>query len=605
MPRLRIAALRHAALHIAAKPALPVRFAAAELQRYLQLMTDVHLPVVEDASLVGCETILLGAPDAQAATPAPLKPGSFRIIPDTARATLEASSPRTMLDAVYALLAQCGCRWSLFGADDETVPRLDAAVELAPIEPAAPFVARGYSTDIMTLHYTQPEHFKGRLDDDRAFIDWMGKSGANVFLFIRHPFDTQLTIPELLPEFAKRGIDVEYGGHVMPLILPRQLYRDHPEYFPQAADGTRTDHGNLCTSSDAALAVASANAVQYVRDYPEMSAVHIWGADLWHGGWCRCAACAPLSVQDQSLRVCNAVARGLERAGVARPVCYLAYHDTIEPDVTVSPDDHVMLEFAPRERCYGHALNDAGCKTNRRYAAALESYVERFNGRVRIFEYYGDAILFFGCTVPLTQVIDADLAYYRSLGIPGITMLQFGLFSQWAYPLNFLGFAAATAQSAAAHPVADAYCRRFGIDARAVAAVYAELEGIMRTVVTYGDIRRPPTAADRARDVLRRVESALPQLRVLADRLDAFPHDALHAQATLLRYTYATLDGVRHELQQTATGTPAQADTYYATALEIMNGIDRRFKGTWGAVDLPIIHSFYAAAPHVLLSPES
>jgi len=604
MPRFRIAALQRAVIHIAETAAAPVRFAAAELQRYLQLMTGARFPVVEDASCGACETILLGAPDAQAATPAPLNPGSFRVIPDTERVTLEAASPRAALDAVYALLAQCGCRWSLFGPHHERVPRLNASVELAPIEHVAPFVARGYCTDIMTFHYTQPEHFNGRLDDDRAFIDWMGKSGANVFLFIRHPFDTQLTIPELLPELLKRGIDVEYGGHVMPLLLPRELYRDHPEYFPQAPDGTRTDHGNLCTSSDAALAVASANAVQYVRDYPEMSAVHIWGADLWHGGWCRCAACAPFSVQDQSLRVCNAVARGLERAGVARPVCYLAYHDTIEPDVTVRPDDHVLLEFAPRERCYGHALNDTDCETNRRYAAALERYVECFNGRVRIFEYYGDAILFFGCAVPLTQVIAADLAYYRRLGIPGITMLQFGLFSQWAYPLNFLAFAAATAQPTAALPVADDYCRRFGIDARAAAAVYAELEGIMRTVVTYGDLRRPPTAVDRARDVLRRVESALPQLRALADRLEALTDDALHAQAALFRYTHVVLDGVRHELQHAATGTPAPADTHYATALEIMDGIDRRFKGVWGAVDLPIIHSFYATAVHALLSAD-
>src|SRR5437867_3409424 len=37
----------------------------------------------------------------------------------------------------------------------------------------------------------------------------MGKSGANTFFYIRHPFDTQLTIPALLPEFTKRGIDLD------------------------------------------------------------------------------------------------------------------------------------------------------------------------------------------------------------------------------------------------------------------------------------------------------------------------------------------------------------------------------------------------------------
>src|SRR4029077_11113627 len=108
---------------------------------------------------------------------------------------------------------------------------------------------RGYTTDIMTFHYTQAEHLHDRLGDDRSFIDWMGKSGANTFFFIRHPFDTQSTIAELRPDFERRGIGVEYGGHIIPLLLPRTLYRDHPDYFPAAPDGARIDHGNLCTSN--------------------------------------------------------------------------------------------------------------------------------------------------------------------------------------------------------------------------------------------------------------------------------------------------------------------------------------------------------------------
>jgi hypothetical protein len=604
MPGFRTAALRRAAIHIPKSSAPAVRFAAAELQHYLRRMTDVLVPVVEQAGFRDDHKLVLGAPDLQPATPSPLQSGSFRITPEAERVALEGGSARAVRDAVYALLVQCGCHWSLYGRRDETVPRLGASVDLMPVDGAPPFVACGYSTDIMTWHYTQPEYFNDRLDDDRDFIDWMGKSGANVFLFIRHPFDTQLTIPELLPELEKRGIGVEYGGHVMPLLLPRELYRAHPEYFPQARDGARTDNGNLCTSSADALAIASSNAVQYVHDYPEMSAVHIWGADLWHGGWCRCAACAPLSVQDQSLRVCNAVAHGLERAGVARPVCYLAYHDTIEPNLTLRPHHQVVAEFAPRERCYGHALDDPTCTTNRGYAAALERYVELFDGRIRIFEYYGDAILFFGCAVPLTQVIAADLAYFRRLGIPGITMLQFGLFSQWAYPLNFLAFAAAGAQPTAHISLADDYCRRFGVHARAVAAAFTELEAIMQALVTYGDIRRPPSASESAPAILTRVESALPRLRALADRIAALTDDALGAQAALIRYTQTVLEGVRQELQDARSGTPAQVEAHYAAALDLMHTIERRFKGLWGTVDLPIIHSFYAAAAHAVPSPE-
>ncbi len=291
MARFNAATLQGAAIDIPDRAAAPVKFAAEELQRYVRQTTGVRIPVMQDVSLRGRDTLVLGA---QAGTPAPPQPvrplrplksrGSFTIIPETTRVTLSAASPRALLDAVYALLKQFGCRWSLHGPHEETVPRVTGDVELRQVTHTPHFAVRGYCSDIMTWHYTQREYFNDRLDDDRAFIDWMGKSGANAFFYIRHPFDTQLTIPELLPEFQKRGIDVEYGGHVLPLLLPRELYHEHPEYFPQLPDGTRTDHGNLCSSNTAALATATANAVQYVCEYPEMSALHIWGADLWRGG---------------------------------------------------------------------------------------------------------------------------------------------------------------------------------------------------------------------------------------------------------------------------------------------------------------------------------
>ncbi len=595
MPELRTATLEHAVIHAPEPTTPPVTFAAEELQRYLHRLTGTRVPIVSDEALRNRAALVM----TQAGTLAPLQtpppdPGDFASIPEPGGITLTAGSPRALLDAVYAFLEQLGCRWSLHGPQDETVPRLTtSAIELRPITRSPRFRVRGYCSDIMTWHYTQPEHFHDRLVDDRAFIDWMGKSGANAFFYIRHPFDTQLTIPELLPEFQKRAIDVEYGGHVMPLLLPRDLYREHPEYFPQAPDGQRTDHGNLCTSNAAALAAAGASAVQYVRDYPEMSALHIWGADLWHGGWCRCSACAPISVQDQNLRVCNAVARGLAEAGVARPVCYLAYHDTIDPDVSLHPDPNVVAEFAPRERCYGHALNDPACHTNRRYAAALEGYVDRFDGRVRLFEYYGDAILFFGCTVPLAEVIAADLEYFQRLGIPDILMLQFGTFSRWAYPLNFETFATLAAGHASAAPAVEAYCARFGAHARTARALFAEVEAIMRPVVTYGDIRRPPRSPEDAARVLAQIEAAVPRLAAVVQRLEQLGDVALAAYGTLVRYTQTVLDGVRLVLRQTP-----DAEARYGEALRIIEGVERRFKGLWGTVDLPIIHSFYTAAAH-------
>jgi hypothetical protein len=591
MARFNTAALQRAAIHIDGSAAAPVRFAAEELRHYLRRMTGRELPIVNGSGLDVALVI-----DTQALRVPPKGAGAWTIAPEPERISLSAISPRALLSAAYALLEQLGCRWSLHGAEDEVVPRLGAApVDLAPVHGTPAFRARGYASDIMTWHYTEPEHFGSRLVADRAFIDWMGKSGATTFFYIRHPFDTQLTIPELQPELERRGIDVEYGGHVVPLLLPRGLYGAHPDYFPAAPDGRRTDHGNVCTSNAAALETVTASAVQYVQQHPEMAVLHIWGADLWKGGWCHCPSCRPVSVQDQSLRVCNAVAAGLAAAGLTRPVCYLAYHDTLDPELTLTPGAGVYVEFAPRERCYGHALDDAACTTNRRYAAALERYAERFDRRVRVFEYYGDAILFFGCAVPLIQVITADLDYYQRLGVDGITMLQFGTYSLWAYPLNFVTFAAAAAGRGHGTPEQRAaYCARFGDHASLAAAQFAEIEEIMRTVVTYGDIRRPPRAPETAAKVLLRLEAALPRLARIAERLTACEDRELAAQAALVRFTRAVLGAVVCEIRSRRDGEVAPAESRYAEALRIVAHVERRFKGLWGAVDLPIIHALFS-----------
>jgi hypothetical protein len=598
MSEIRAAALRGATVLSPAHSEAATRFAAEELHRYLRRLTGGNIgarfdPAVPPQSIrvVTHDDVPSGSLNAAAPLPGD---AAYRLSADAGVIRLDAASPRALLAAVYALLEQLGCRWSLHGPEEETIPALDAAtVSIIPVTHRPAFRLRGYCADIMTWHYTQPEQFQGRLEDDRRFIDWMGKSGGNTFFFIRHPFDTQLTIPELRPDFERRGIRLEYGGHVIPLLLPRELFATNPEYFPVTPAGERTDNGNLCSSSVAALQTAGSNALSYVRDYPELSALHIWGADLWKGGWCRCPQCAGIGPQDQSLRVCNAVAETLARSGLAQPACYLAYHDTIDADLSERPAVNVVCEFAPRERCYGHAINDSQCATNRRYARALEGYLAHFDGRVRIFEYYGDAILFFGCALPLTAVIAADMAYYRSLGIRDVLMLQFGRFSLWAYPLNFLAFAAACDGRNEVDTGAS-YCVRFGSEAALAQSVLRDLEQTLRHVVTYGDIRLKPRSAPEAARLQSQLAGVLPQLGALAQRLDGSRHPELRAQAALLRYTQSVLAGVEHEIR-----TGASADAIFADALRLIETVDRRIKGLWGEIDLPIIHNLYAAAQFV------
>ena len=137
MPTFDTAALRSATIHVANASDGPVAFAAVELQRYLQRMTGVQVPIACDAMP---NTLVLGA--AATTTEAARNPQTFVIDPEPSRLILQSGSPRALLSAVYALLERLGCRWSLHGPDEEIVPRLAGTVQLDRFDHTPRFAVR-------------------------------------------------------------------------------------------------------------------------------------------------------------------------------------------------------------------------------------------------------------------------------------------------------------------------------------------------------------------------------------------------------------------------------------------------------------------------------
>src|SRR5256712_9622043 len=199
-------------------------------------------------------------------------------------AVVSGASPRALLAGVYALLEAAGCRWSPHGASGEHVPGPGEALRpLRSLELRPAFARRAFAADLATWHYSVPERLAARLPSDVAFIDWMAKRGATGLLFIRHANDTQWVIPELVGELGRRGLDIEGGGHALVELLPRSLFAAHPEYFPLAPDGRRSDLVNVCTASAAALAGVRERAVAARAALPGATDFHLWGLDLAGG----------------------------------------------------------------------------------------------------------------------------------------------------------------------------------------------------------------------------------------------------------------------------------------------------------------------------------
>ncbi len=519
---------------------------------------------------------------------------------------LRAGSERGLLHAATDLLERLGAAFPLGCAPRFPHLEPEAMLALAPyrVEPA--FRRRAFVSDIMTWNYAFADRLALHLRHDREFIAWMARHGANAFSYIRHAHDTQLRIDELTPLYSRYGIDVEYGGHVLQILMARDEFARHPEYFPAGEDGGRLAHGNLCTYNRDALKLVIDGALNYVSEYPENRLLHVWGADVWSGAWCHCTQCSRLSPQLQYMKVVNAVAGAMaEKAVGGPPVAYLAYHDTIDPDPALEPLDSVWFEWAPRERCYRHAIDDRECEINPRYLRSLERYIELFSGRGHVFEYYADAILFGGLSFATPAVIVRDMRAYRRLGIESISCLTFGAYSNLAYPVNLETFVhAARSLDINATAARDAAAgARHRACAAAMRDAYSALERASALVLDYADVMRPQSAASRA--ATKRVElgdaaSIVATAVGAVERgLDRSREALASAEVALWRYSRDALDGIADYFAALATAGAERrrrggaAIDKIADAVEHVRAIDLEIMGTWGAYDLERIRELW------------
>lgn len=511
---------------------------------------------------------------------------------------IRAASERGLIHAASSLLEKLGAQFP--PGVSPSYPRIDPAriTALEPFRVTPAFRRRAFVSDIMTWNYTFPDRLELHLRHDREFIPWMARRGINTFSYIRHAHDTLLKIDEVAPLLRSRGIGVEYGGHVLQLLLPRERFADHPEYFPAGDDGGRVALGNLCVSNPDAVALVREGALDYVRRHPENELLHIWGADVHRGAWCRCAQCRDLPPQLQYMKIVNAIADALASDSNAPPVAYLAYHDTIEPHPGLKPRENVWFEWAPRERCYSHALDDPACEINPRLLDSLKRYLEIFNGRGHIFEYYADAILFGGLGFATPAIVSRDLRLYRALGLTSISCLTFGAYSVMAYPVNLEAFVRGS-RDPDFEPdvtVVDMSTGRHPRCAPEMAAAYRAIERASRLCLDYADVMHPvmpPEKAARKRDQLREAALIFNEAIAAADQISRSSETVLaDAEKDLWRYSSDVLAGLSDylgALEQTGVHRKIWGEaaiTRVTDAVKHIRSIDNEIKGTWGAYDL-------------------
>ena len=220
-------------------------FAASELCRYLKMMTGADYTVIRDESVPSSVKLQVDAS---------LKPDGYRISNDGGTVSIHGGSSRGCLYGAYAFLHELGCRWPLPGQEYEIVPKRDNVSWSRPELKSEPAVRRRG-----LVIYPSDSDAKPCVD----LVDFMAKNGFNFLYFCWYcnSSDT-MTNQQLMDAAACREMGFEFGGHLLPALLPRDMFAAHPEYF-RMENGVRTSNLNMCPSSNEAADIMASNAKRY------------------------------------------------------------------------------------------------------------------------------------------------------------------------------------------------------------------------------------------------------------------------------------------------------------------------------------------------------
>ncbi|MBU6402589.1 MAG: DUF4838 domain-containing protein, partial [Verrucomicrobia bacterium] len=322
------------------------RYAAEELQRYLEKMSDARLPIVRDTERAVTHEILLGDNAhlrrlGLRLDLAKLGQEGFILRTYRGRLIIAGGQPRGTLYGVYELLEEkLGVRW--FTPEVEYVP------------PRSPLrVPALDETRIPTLEYRE---------------DFWTEALRDVDFAARHRLNGN-----------HYRLDAKHGGravvyypfvHSLDLLVPRSLYAEHPEYFPLINGKRVNGYVQRCLSNPEVLKIAIANVRRWIQDHPEATIISVSQNDTFN--YCQCEQCQALDDAEGShaatlLRFVNAIAANLEPDYPNIRIDTLAYQYTRRPPKTIRPRRNVIVRLCSIECCFAHPLATCPSEADKKF----------------------------------------------------------------------------------------------------------------------------------------------------------------------------------------------------------------------------------------------
>ena len=322
------------------------RYAADELQHYLEKMSGAKIPIVTDVEKPDSHEILLGNNTHLAKLGAKIdfaKLGSdgFVMRVKGNRVIIAGGRPRGTLNGVYTLLEEkLGVRW--FTPELETVPKLER-VRLPKLN----------ETKIPAL--------------ENRDVFW-SEMMHNADFAARHRVNGQHC-----------GLTAKHGGaftvyypfvHSLDGLVPPELCKEHPEYLPLIKGQRKSGYVQRCLSNPDVLRISTERVRQWIKEHPEATIISVSQNDTINN--CQCEQCKAVDDAEGSpagslLKFVNAVAEAIEKDHPNVRIDTLAYQYTRKPPKTIRPRRNVIVRLCSIECCFSHPLETCPEEKNRRF----------------------------------------------------------------------------------------------------------------------------------------------------------------------------------------------------------------------------------------------
>src|SRR5439155_356029 len=158
--------------------------------------------------------------------------------------------------------------------------------------------------------------------------------------------------------------------HSFDALVPRELYQEHPEYFP-LIDGKRTNgYVQRCLSNPDVLKISIERVRQWIKEHPDATIISVSQNDAIKN--CQCEQCKAVDDAEGSpagslLKFVNAVAAAIEKDHPNVRIDTLAYQYTRKPPKTIRPRPNVIVRLCSIECCFAHPLERCSSPEDQRF----------------------------------------------------------------------------------------------------------------------------------------------------------------------------------------------------------------------------------------------